>query len=118
MHLPVGLDIETKFPYFLFFTWLSKSHYNFNLWLIVLSIISDIFIVPGTVTRCPIELRLKFNPDHSEPWHGHIYAKNEKNQEYEADLKVPENVATEVERGGLTIIAGFLTEKKIIRSLS
>ena len=24
-HLPVRLDIETKFPYFLFLTWLSKS---------------------------------------------------------------------------------------------
>ena len=38
-HLPVGLDIETKFPYFLFLTWLSKirnreleNFYSYSLW--------------------------------------------------------------------------------------
>ena len=28
-HLPVRLDIETKFPYFFFLTWLSIMKYNF-----------------------------------------------------------------------------------------
>ena len=36
-HLPVSIDIETKFPYFLFLTWLSKiRNQEFCLYLVLL----------------------------------------------------------------------------------
>ena len=58
-----------------------------------------IYILPGTVTRCPIELRLKFNPNREDAWRGRVYAKSDKGQEYDVTIGSPEAVASEVERG-------------------
>ena len=53
----------------------------------------------GTVTRCPIELRLKFNPNRNEEWRGRVHAKNEQGQQHDVTLSSPEAVASEVQRG-------------------
>ena len=66
------------------------------------------------MTRCPIELQMKNNPDPNSQWEGRLSCQNERGQSISKTLRNPAEVGDEITAGRLSELTLEMKRKKII----